>query len=682
MDPILQQLLAADPVLAQQAGLPQPPVPSVTRPESVDPAVAASLGDVPRDPAGVPAPSVQPVPEPAPQGVLVSSGQSQQAWNPARERMVDQSASSQEQKRGLRGLQQANDRELQRYTADTADYRDRAAAVIEKQGDLAARRADDEAKAAQKQAGMAMDTARDMQTFTDAAWTRVQQSQADFQTQLAAVRGMRVNPTQWYTDRDTGQKVADALSSGVAMYWMASGKPAMAEVGKTILGNFDKQVQRNIDAQVENLRNQQQVSDGFLRAWQLASQNAVSEQDAKYRVHAMLLQAHKDQLVADIGAKYDSDQARAAAEQAAVELDRSIQNDLHKSTAESQKVNLQIAEVAAQNWRTQQQVSVQRDQIEEARLARSAEARAKRIEKLESLLVVDPETKERRYLANDETSKKIIDESAVAAENLQQTLEELDAAIRASGGRAVGGAKNLFQLQDSEDRVVSALAHRVAYQYARTLDPTSRTVTDKDYEANLAKGVPIAGLLDRSTGEEARAAIRQLAIKSHRNALGVYTKDFDPDTLPEGVSRYGARRPSQEGAMAQATAKPPTTTRLDKATKVFNDPSDREQAYVRPGDDDADRQWLAYASETGAKLDGFPVKDPSLNAVRQPNWAPEMSDLAMIMRDPSLPQADRVRARERLLQIQKLQTFGDKAKDAEDPGNVDAAYFAKWLLSQ
>lgn len=596
--------------------------------------------------------------------------------------MVDQSASSQEQKRGLRGLQQANDRELQQYTADTADYRDRAAAVIEKQGDLAARRADEQAKAAQKQAAMAMDTARDMQTFTDAAWTRVQQSQADFQTQLAAVRGMRVNPTQWYTDRDTGQKVADALSSGVAMYWMASGKPAMAEIGKTILGNFDKQVQRNIDAQVENLRNQQQVSDGFLRAWQLASQNAVSEQEAKYRVHAMLLQSHKDQLAADIGAKFDSDTARAAAEQVAVELDRGIQNDLHKATAESQKVNLQIAEVAAQNWRTQQQVSVQRDQIEEARLARSAEARAKRLEKLESLLVVDPETKERRYLANDETSKKIIDESAVAAENLQQTLEELDAAIRASGGRAVGGAKNLYQLQDSEDRVVSALAHRVAYQYARTLDPTSRTVTDKDYEANLAKGVPIAGLLDRSTGEEARAAIRQLAIKSHRNALGVYTKDFDPDTLPEGVSRYGARRPSQEGAMAQATAKPPVTTRLDKAAKVFNDPSDREQAYVRPGDDDADRQWLAYASETGAKLDGFPVRDPSLNAVRQPGWAPEMSDLAMIMRDPSLPQADRVHARERLLQIQKLQTTGDPAKDKEDPGNVDAAYFAKWLLSQ
>lgn len=708
MDPILQQLLAADPVLAQQAGLPQPPVPSVTRPEPVDPALAAmaaSLGDVPRDPTGLPVDQAlanQPpvsTPDPGNPGAVGgaasrSSGVSvgQNGWSQEKSDQILGSRDTRQAAAQTQSLGGAIGQNLNAYATGLQGTRDRGQAVIARQGELAAQRAGDEAAAAQKQAAEGMEAARGIQTLTDAAWTKVAQSQADFQAQLAAVRGMRVNPTQWYTDRDTGQKVADGLSAGVAMYWMASGKPAMAEIGKTILGNFDKQIERNINAQVENLRNQQQVSDGFLRAWQLASQNATSEVEAKARVQAMLLQAHKDQLAADIAAKYGSDTARAGFEQAAVEFDRKIQDQLYKATQEAEKNYLDIAKMETQKYlgRLQAGMEGKRLALEQAKFdaAKNAprESGPAALAKLGYFGVVNPETGDLSYFTDSADKQAKANEVLDNGRKLQKTLADLRAAIRDAGGaNVVGGIRSWAELKNSKDLKIAGLATVAAYQLAKTVDPQGRAVTDSDFD-NM---VPVTGILGLAAIDDGTESRKQIA-----NLLGDYTQggvrqlayDITPDIRSVfqayGMDRPGAQKPALEGNLADVNAKAPETTRLDKATKVFNDPSDREQTYVRPGDDGADRQWLAYASETGAKLDGFPARDPSLNAVRQPGWAPEMSDLAMIMRDPSLPQADRVRARERLLQIQKLQTTGDPAKDKEDPGNVDAAYFAKWLLSQ
>lgn len=682
MDPILAQLLASDPALAAQAGFgPQTPPPPVAPPadQTIDPFAGLEQGAPAPQPAPSPEASAASAAPPTgygfPGGPLApGQSRSHSGTDLGTVEALDKSPATKRVEKGRAGLEQGIQSNLADYQQQNTAIGERGKANALRTGELEAGRAAETAAAAQKQAAAQMAQARDLQAINDAAWQGVAQHQADFQSQLATVRAMRINPNQWYQDRDEGQKTTDAVHSAVAMYWMASGKPAMQELGKTVLGQFEKRVEQNIDAQVENLKNQQQVSEGFRMAWQLASQNAVSEVEAKARVKAMLLQSHKDALAADIGAKYDSDLARAGAEQVSISIDKGILDANQKATQEAEKGLIDIAQMKSQEYMARLRAAVDREQMAAAKDKTGGAA------SINALLVADPETGERRFIANDADSKKKIDAQALASKSFEDSMGELDAALRRAGGRAIGRATSLSMLMDSEDRTVAALAHRAAMEYAEVLDPGSKT-SDKDYISNLARGIPVAGVLDRSTGEEGRRKVRELTVRTLRNGIRQYTTDVDPEHLPPGIPRWGAGsgpgapESAMAGAAAAATEKPAVASPVDKAAAVFKTPKAREIDWKTV--EDADRNWLVYATE-GGLLDGRRARANSIAYrggkspnLREPGWADDMSLLSATAADTRLDEKERERARNELIRI----------RDLTDSENVDAAQYAQWLLN-
>ena len=188
----------------------------------------------------------------------------------------------------------------------------------------------------------------------------------------------------------------------------------------------------------------------------------------------------------------------------------------------------------------------------------------------------------------------------------------------------------------------------------------------------------IASLLNRANGEEGRKAITGFVIRSTQSTYGQYADDIDPRMLAElGLPTRGAQGPVLPATRAENDSKPPTETPVDKAAAVFETPKARQTETKSL--EEADAQWLRYAtSETqGRKFLAIPRQgDPRLSLpstekkVEEPGWAEDMGVLGLAMRDTRLPAEARVQARSKLQEIMR------------NPDNLDAAYYAKYLLGQ
>lgn len=670
MDPILAQLLAADPTLGQSAAIQDPvtPVPSVTRPaEPLPPAPYQASGpealfapepQATPSPAG-PSQTPQNAPGPAP---TVSAGQGHTGVNFGTQRRLNAQGQPFE--------------DLVKRAEDTRDWRTgqvedlgaRQKAAVAQEADVAARRIQDEAQRAQERAKLEMGAAQDIQTIQDAAWQRVAQSKAEYQEQLAVMRAAKIDPNRYFQSPEANEdrRWLRASSRATAYYFMASGKPALQKVGEAMVDNLDKEVDRNIRAQEANMKNGQEVADGFRMAWELAASTAVSEEQARARVKGMILQSIKDADAAEIAAKYDSDLMRAGAEKAATAIDAKILETGIAQDKEVADAAQKQAQLATQTYVARLNASVERDN----RNATMAAAEGKQKEAIRARLVPDPESKEYRYLARTDDGAKVLNELGASSDAFQKSMENLEGAVRAAGGRVVGGADNLARLKNSKDQKVKALAEVVSFNLARMLNPDGR-ISDADAK-RAADSMSIAGLLHRATGEEGRQAIRNFVLDNTQSFYGQYADDVSPDQVEAlGFPRQGAQGQVSRGQRAQSNVQPPVESKVDKAVGSVGTPSDREVKYFyqgREGDlEEADRQWMAYANE-GGLFRGQPARTAIQGNYVQPGWAPKISDLGLLASDTRLPQEQRVQARSKLLEI------------IRDGSDVEKAQFAKYVL--
>lgn len=677
MDPILQQLLAADPALGQA------PVPSVTRGEG--------LG-MPAPEAAPPIPPTQPLPSEFAADPLVSgqgpasgTGQAPPELNLPPGGSVSRSAvnfdtlNRLERRPGPAGglTQRAEDTRDWRM-AQAEELGARQKAINAKTGELEAQKAEEVAELTKIQARRTQKVALEIQGIQDQAWQKVNQAQADYQQQLAVMRAAKIEPHRFFDDKNLNsvQNALRGSSRASAYYMIASGKPALQQVGNAMLDNLDKEVDRNINAQVENMKNGQKVSDGFQAAWQLASQNAVSEEQARLRVKGMILQSIKDAETAEVAAKYDSDLIRAGVEQGNVKIDEMIWQTAVDHDKAVQKAAEAEAELKTRLATTAMQVAVERDQ-----LAWDKEKEKNKKGSLEDMgifPVADPETGKYVYSAKNKEAQEKMDDLGIASANFQDTMSKLDAAIRKAGGaRIVGGAQNLAALKSSSDKEIASLATSASFLLGRIMDPNSR-LSDKDRSA-AADTIGMAGIFSRSDGQEARKSVRDFTLGYTQNAYRQLGVDLNPEVLEKlGHPTQGAQRKVQQGAAADIGSKPPEETPTDKAAAAT------EKAGAKSAEwkdlEEADGAWSRYVTTQG--VDKYTLKNrqglhpttPAIvqmdSKIKEPGWAKPMSDLAFQMKDPKLDQSTRVQARTKLQAI---------VKDAD---NLDRAYYAKYLLGQ
>lgn len=685
-DPILDALMAADPTLGQA---PVDPYGAGVNEFGFDP----TAGQAPLDPYGAPAPAPAHPAPPAPSQDpgLTGAGASRSAVNMGTFDTFQAGKPASRYDRKLADIGKAVAADFEQESAQRRDLAEREKALVRDTAAIEADKATDVAGAQTKLADKQTEMVAQMQTFHDAAWQRVQQAGTDYQQSLATLRAARVDPKAYYRDMSEGERAENNVKHFLAIQMLGTGKPGFMEVGQAMLNQMDKDVQRNIDAQVENLRKDKDVAEGFRAAWQLAASTAVSEEQAKERMKGMVLQSMKDSLTAEIATKYDSDLARAAGEQAVMEIDKKILETDIKQKEAARKFWLDQAELVTRKYIADQQVSIQKDQIALEREKLDA-ARGPGFD--EALLVADPESGELRYEAKSKEDKKIIDDIALSAQNFQRAMMELDTAVRASNGRVLGGSRSLLALKNSKDQKVAALANRILYSYSKMMDPSARAVTDRDYE-NADKSIPIMGIFSRADGLEARNAIRQLTVLETRGAFQQYTRDFDSRKLAaRGLPTHGAQVPVQQGVGAAAFEEPPVTTPLEEKAGALKSPQTRGVEQRDPGEDD--RNWLTFLRDDApramkqrwfsagyrdkwAQARGRESNVDDLGELRVPDWVGPMNDIAVMANDKRLPEEQRRRSRTELFRIMRMADAKEKNRDVTDD-DLDRAFYAKSLL--
>lgn len=670
MDPILQALIAQDPTLGGSLPPAQPPAAPGVEEFGFDPVAAAyAQGTQP-----APGPEVPP-PAPTPPPDLSGASSAVSGLDRGTQAYLQTGAPTSRYERNLAGLRAEEDRRGQQVTDARIDLANRQRSVTGKVGELSASRAGDLADNARKQAAEQLKMAGDIEKIHESAWQKVNESQAQYQGQLAAVRAMRIDPSGALDDKG---RIVNGLRSFVNMQLLATGKPAMVAVARAGLDSLDADIKRSVDAQVKNLDNQKDVAEGFKSLWEVASRNAVSEEQAKARVQGMILQAMKDSMAADVATKYDSDLARAAAEEASVGIDQKLLESASKDREQATKFYLDAAELATRKYTAELDASTASKRLAFDREVEKAKGGKKPSLKEMGLFPVgDPETKEFRYSAKTEKGQEILDDLGSSSDAFSKSMENLESYVREAGGDLIGGTDQLGKLKDSKDKKVAALARTVSFNLAKMLNPDGK-ISDADAAA-AADSLSVASILTRDDGVEARDAIRNFVVDNTQSYYGQYAVDVDPKVWEQlGYPSRGAQAPVQVGQRAQANTQAPVTSKVAKAAAAVSTPDSRGEDWVSL--EDADRQWASYVTsggnyrgdgqeERGAMGNVFPrgvnrVKD----YVRQPAWADDVSALGAFASDPRLPQAQRLEARRKLEDIKA---------DGED---VDKAYYAKHIL--
>lgn len=209
------------------------------------------------------------------------------------------------------------------------------------------------------------------QKQTAIAQTKEQTALFNYQAALADFRSSRVNPGELWGNMTGGQHFG-TLASIFASDFLAAG-PQHTQT--SVMDTLNRAVDKNIAAQVENIRNKGEVANGFQKLWEMQVQQSHSEAEARTRVRGFLLDGMKNQLESTFG-QYDSDIAKYKGQEAMAAVDGEIaknnvdvQNMIH-TQAQADKG------LALNEWSTKAHLAIESTNASTARMKETREAKA------------------------------------------------------------------------------------------------------------------------------------------------------------------------------------------------------------------------------------------------------------------------------------------------------------------
>lgn len=181
--------------------------------------------------------------------------------------------------------------------------------------DIEKRKADAEFGYQTDLANMQSQNATDLQNLYNEGKTKIEQYSQNYELQLKELAAMNVDPGKFYSEMSPGMRTGTLVTAFITDFLGAKG------IKSSGMDYINKAIDRDIDAQVQNIQNKRATTDRFKNLWEMQRAQSSSDYEAKVRIKGIQLEAFKQRVAGALG-KFDSEIARARLPLAMSEIDK------------------------------------------------------------------------------------------------------------------------------------------------------------------------------------------------------------------------------------------------------------------------------------------------------------------------------------------------------------------------
>jgi hypothetical protein len=421
--------------------------------------------------------------------------------------------------------------------------RDEGKAAVEDMTAAALKKADEDREAAKFLEGTVRNLNEAEIKLNLEATGKINQRIADYTTALADFAAQKVNPTQLWDNMSGGMRFGTVVTAFVHDFLGAKG------IKTSAMDTFKTAVDRNINAQIENIKNKGQVAQGFKTLYEMESQRSNSEAETRARIRGYMLEAAKHHVQANFS-QYQSMLATAQGKKAMAELDKEfaknymdvtkhIQDDVTTRRNAAQQWEQHKANLAMEGWKTS--VALKGHELAERKYRDELTAKAK-IERDKFLgdVLIDPETNTGKWVIKEGRSDKEKEKLRSALVDKAETnsiITKMRELVRKNAGGdlrddfAVGSR---FSKQDIQ--LFDAMRQRLAHSLVKA---NGEKATDKDIEQYL-RSFPAPSEMRVGDVERIIASTQADTIKGVQYLLQQNTKDIPAKMQKEFKGASGA----------------------------------------------------------------------------------------------------------------------------------------------
>lgn len=172
-----------------------------------------------------------------------------------------------------------------------------------------------ESRASLDMANLQKKFANEEQTANVASQHEAEMAKADYVTALADLRAQQVNPGRLWSSLTPGMRAGMMATAFVHDFLGARG------IKTSAMDTFNQAVDRDINAQVQNIKTKGEVAEGFKSLWYMQRSQSASDAEARARVKGFMIDSFKSQVIGEMG-KYEAGLATAQGQAAIAALDK------------------------------------------------------------------------------------------------------------------------------------------------------------------------------------------------------------------------------------------------------------------------------------------------------------------------------------------------------------------------
>lgn len=395
------------------------------------------------------------------------------------------------------------------------------------------------------------------------ALAETQKARLDYTQQVERLKTMRIDPHQMFGQDPLAMGLQNVTSALMVM----SGKPGVAAAGQMLNDNLMKAVSRNVDAQLNNLQNQQKVADGFKAIYDMVVNENDTAATARHKMQGAYLAAVKG-WIGSQAAQHDSKIIGAEIQKTLAGIDIQQAEAENAFVTEAQKNFIDRARIRSTVYATNVNASVAKAQIREARAAREAAAAEKAAERAEeqrvataegAVFATSPDGGMRyqgqlrgipgsaEWMKAAREVQTIQSDAAVGMESLKR-IHDLNEAIRNKDlpTLAAMGFSGIFDAKAAIKKQIGALSVTTGAKVASSLGLTPISDADlgkvqegigsENFVGSLVAHMGLDTSSAKATGE-----VMSLIQRNVDNQLKAYLRPAEPGELAAIESRYGSQ---------------------------------------------------------------------------------------------------------------------------------------------
>lgn len=464
-----------------------------------------------------------------------------------------------------------------------------------------------------EQSRLEMDAAKSAAAFAEAEKAAFAKSQAegqlakaDYQRSLAEWSAMSVNPGRLFQSAGKGGQFQMGVAAFVHDFLGAKG------IKTSAMDTLNRAIDRDIDAQIQNIGKAGQVTQGFKTLWDMQRAQSQSDAEARLRMRGFALETAKHEAAASLGvmdsklagAKLQRAQAEIVKEQVKNTLAVEAQIQDGKNAVAQREVQLESAKLSASATVRSAKYSY------DANMARIAADERGRVGKAPDSPDLLPDISKSGGGINKWRFKPGIDaeqkrETRTKLENttkMVDALRELDDLQASTAAPPPGMSRQQF-LSERQRRVTALQDTIVA---AVIFDETGKVSTRGDVERAKSR-IPAESWFTRGSNKSIIAQTIDGKISEMNNMLRVRTDELQPGDAGYGTATHAGGFALAEKAEAGGNKNPapPSATQMTESRLGSPDVSKPVENFsaVQAKNPEAANAWNDYMASRGGLTD-------------------------------------------------------------------------------